>query len=318
MTRTPASLSFSTSHRPAFRAALLAPRYWGVWAGFVGLWLLRFVPGPVQGAVAEGLAALVLWLPSKRRGDGLANLRACFPDLDEAGRRALLRRHARIQFGLYLGFGNLMFETGDRLRARFDVFGLELVEQASAAGAGVILLTPHTAAFEWAAQRILMGHSVLSMARLHKDNAAMDWIINRMRQRFGGVVYSHEQSMVPLIKAVRAGHWLFYLPDEDRKNTNGIFVPFFGRPKLTIPSIGRLATACRAQVFPLRVRYEPRTRRIRLDFLPALADFPTGDPLADATTMNGEIERILAPDPAQYLWTQRIFRSRPPGVPSIY
>jgi len=310
--------SFKTSHRPAFRLALLAPRFWGSWAGWVGLWLLRLLPRKVRGALASGLAGLVVRLGSKRKDDALANLRACFPALDEGERIALLRRHARIQFEVYLGFGELMFTRGERLRARFDVQGLERVKAASATGSGVIVLVPHTCAFEWAGQCVAMLHPVVSMARLHKDNPALDWIVNHMRLRFGGVVYSHEQSMVPVIKAVRGGRWMFYLPDEDRKNTNGVFAPFFGVPKLTIPSLGRLATACRAQVFPLQVRYAPETRRIRIDFLAPLEDFPSGDPVTDATRMNAVIETMLAPDPAQYAWSQRIFRSRPPGAPRIY
>jgi lauroyl/myristoyl acyltransferase len=319
MSATPASQSFSTSHRPAFRPALLAPRFWGVWIGFAGLWLLRLVPAALRAALAETLAAITMTLPSKRRSDGLANLRACFPDMAEPARRALLRRHARIQYEVYLAFGELMFDRRDRLLARFEVTGIEELERASASGVGVMVLAPHTCAFEWAAQCVTMLHPVVSMARLHKDNPALDWIINRMRLRAGGVVYGNEQSMVPLVKAVRSGErWMFYLPDEDRKNTNGVFVPFFGRPKLTIPSMGRLATACRASVYPLRVQYQPERRRIRLEFLPPLADFPTGDPEQDARRMNAAIEEVLRPNPAQYAWTQRIFRSRPPGVSSIY
>jgi lauroyl-KDO2-lipid IV(A) myristoyltransferase len=309
---------FATSHRPAFRAALLAPRFWGTWAGWLGLWLLRFLPGAVRGLLSRVLADVVLRVPSGKRKYALRNLRACFPDLDEPARLALLRRHARMQLEVYLGFGELMFASRERLLARFDVHGLDMVKAASASGRGVMLLAPHTCAFEWAAQCVAILNPVVSMARLHKDNPAVDWIVNRMRLRFGGVVFGNEQSMVPLIKAVRAGYWMFYLPDEDRRNTNGVFAPFFGVPKLTIPTIGRLATACRAQVFPLQVRYLPETRRIRLDFLPALDAFPTGDPVLDATRMNAVIETMLAPDPAQYAWTQRIFRTRPPGSSNIY
>jgi lauroyl-KDO2-lipid IV(A) myristoyltransferase len=310
--------SFATSHRPAFTPGLLAPRFWGTWAGWVGLWILRFLPGPVRSLLAAGLARLALRLPSGKRDDALANLRACFPQLGEEERRALLLRHARIQFEVYLGFGELMFASRERLRARFDVQGVERVRAAAAEGAGVMLLAPHTCAFEWAAQCVAILNPVVSMARLHKDNPAMDWIVNRMRLRFGGVVFGNEQSMVPLIKAVRSGYWMFYLPDEDRRNTNGVFAPFFGVPKLTIPTIGRLASACRAQVFPLQVRYVPETRRIRLDFLAPLADFPSDDPVSDAARMNRVIESMLEPDPAQYAWTQRIFRTRPPGAPKIY
>ncbi|MBX3705980.1 MAG: hypothetical protein KF911_05035 [Pseudomonadales bacterium] len=310
--------SFSTSHRPVFRAGLLAPRFWGIWTGWLLLWLLRFVPRRVRGMLAAALAAFAMRGTAKRVRDAAANLRVCFPELDEAARRALLMRHLRIQLEVYLGFGELMFASRARLHARLDVHGLEEVERAARAGAGIILLTPHTCAFEWAGQCVAMLHPVVSMARLHEDNPALDWMVNRMRLRFGGVVYGHQQSMVPLIKAVRGGHWMFYLPDEDRGSESAVFVPFFGEPKLTIPSLGRLAVACRARVFPLQVRYSPETGRTRLDFLAPLEDFPSGDRTADAARMNAVMEALLRPDPAQYGWTQRIFRSRPPGAPPVY
>ena len=119
--------------------------------------------------------------------------------MGEQQRRALLRRHARIQYEVYLAFGELMFDRRDQLLARFDVIGIEAPERASAAGEGVMVLAPHTCAFEWAAQCVTMLHPVVSMARLHKDNPALDWIINRMRLRSGGVVYgkSDEYGILP-------------------------------------------------------------------------------------------------------------------------
>jgi lauroyl/myristoyl acyltransferase len=310
--------SFDNSHRPAFRLRLLAPAYWPTWALYGLLALLWLTPLRVRGWLAALGARVAVTVPSKRRDIAATNLSICYPELDRAAVGALLRRHARVQCEVYLSYGDLLFASARKLRGRCDFVGLENVTQGSAGGRGIIVLTPHACAFEFAGQAIVTGHPVVSMARLHDANDALDWIINRMRVRFGGVVYGNQQSMVPLIRAVRDGYWMYYLPDEDQRTSNGEFVAFYGTPKLTTATIGRLATACRARVVPMMPGYCPDTRRFRATFLPHLEDFPCGDPVRDAERMNATFERMIDLDRAQYAWTQRIFRSRPAGMAPLY
>ena len=48
-------------------------------------------------------------------------------------------------------------------------------------------------------------------------------------------------------------------------------------------------------------------------------NFPSGDDAADAARMNAEIERaIVAGDAAQYLWSHKRFKTRPPGEKAVY
>jgi lauroyl/myristoyl acyltransferase len=310
--------SFETSHRPAFRPGLLAPVYWPTWIGYGLLALLWLLPARLRGWLAAGITGVALALPSKRRSIAATNLTICFPELDEAAIAALLRRHARIQCEVYLSYGYLLFGSARQLRERCDVTGMEHLTEAGADGRGVIVLTPHCCAFEIAGQFLVLSHPTASMARLHTDNDALDWIINRARVRFGGIVYGNRQSMVPLIKAVRDGFWMFYLPDEDQRDSNGEFVPFYGTPKLTTATIGRLASACRAAVVPMVGGYCPEKRRFSVRFLPRLEDFPSGEAAVDAQRMNEAFERLIDLDRSQYAWTQRIFRTRPPGAVPLY
>ena len=310
--------SFHSSHRPGFRPGLLAPAFWPTWILCAAIALLWLLPRRVRGWLAEGCARILLYRRSKRRTIAITNLSTCFPDLDQAEIDALLHRHARIQCEVYLSYGELLFGSARRLQDLFDVTGLEHAQQACDGGHGIILLMPHCCAFEFAGQRVVLIHPVVSMARLHTDNDALDWLINRMRLRFGGVVYGNRQSMVPLIKAVREGFWMFYLPDEDQRTDNGEFASFYGTPKLTIATIGRLATACRAKVVPMMGHYCPDSRRFKVMFFPHLEAFPSGDPQRDAERMNATFERLIDLDRAQYAWTQRIFRSRPDDAPPIY
>lgn len=310
--------SFETSHRPKFRAALLTPAHWPTWIGYGLIALLWIFPARFRGWLAQGCVRLALLVPSKRRAVASTNLATCFPELDPEEIERLLRRYARIQCEVYLSYGYLMFGSGRRLVENCDVTGMEHLAEAAAGGRGVMVLTPHFCAYEIGGQFLALTHPTVSMARLHTDNDALDWIINRARVRFGGVVFGNQQSMVPLIKAVRNGCWMFYLPDEDPRDGQGEFVPFFGTPKLTTATIGRLATACRADVVPMAVGYVPETGRFTITFLPRLEAFPSGEPVRDSARMNAIFERMIELDRAQYAWTQRIFRTRPVGEPPLY
>lgn len=272
----------------------------------------------LRGWLAGGCARLALLFPSKRRAIALTNLATCFPELNPAEIAALLRRHARVQCEVYLSYGYLFFASARTLLQRCDVAGMEHLRDAAAGSRGVIVLTPHCCAFEMAGQFLALSHPTVSMARLHKDNEALDWIMNRARARFGGVVFGNQQSMVPLIKAVRDGFCMFYLPDEDQGGSQCEFAPFYGTSKRTIATIGRLAQACRARVVPMIAGYDPGSRRFRITFLPPPEAFPSGEPVRDAAQMNAIFEDLVDLDRAQYGWTQRIFRTRPVGEPPLY
>jgi KDO2-lipid IV(A) lauroyltransferase len=56
----------------------------------------------------------------------------------------------------------------------------------------------------------------------------------------------------------------------------------------------------------------------RVRFLPALANWPTDDALADTLCMNQWIESEVRRCPAQYLWVHKRFKTRPQGLPALY
>ena len=53
------------------------------------------------------------------------------------------------------------------------------------------------------------------------------------------------------------------------------------------------------------------------DFEP-LPDYPSGDLLADAATLNTWLEQRVREQPAQYFWVHKRFKTRPEGEPSLY
>ena len=55
-----------------------------------------------------------------------------------------------------------------------------------------------------------------------------------------------------------------------------------------------------------------------LEFEAPWTDYPSGDPVADATRVNAWIEGRVRACPEQYLWVHRRFKTRPYGEPLFY
>jgi lauroyl-KDO2-lipid IV(A) myristoyltransferase len=307
----------NASHQPVFQRRFLRPRYWPIWFVMLLSLALAFLPGRLRAGLGDGVGWLLYRIDTRAGRIARKNLSFCYPQLKDGDRDRLLRQHLRITAHILLGYGQLLARSPQYLRRQFDIQGLEIVEQAVAGGKSIILLSPHFLAIEYAGQYLSREHAMGVMVRLH-SNPLMDWIVTRFRTRYGCEVYSHKASLIPLVKATRGGRWFTYLPDEDRGAENSVFTAFFGIPKATIPLLGRLAKSCRATVIPSLAFYSPERRRFSIEFLEPLEDFPTGDNAQDALRMNRLIEDMVNRDPAQYLWTAKIFRTRPPGEPGFY
>jgi KDO2-lipid IV(A) lauroyltransferase len=307
----------NSSHQPVFQRRFLRPRYWPIWFVMSLSVALAFLPGRLRAILGDGAGWLLCRIDSKAGRIARKNLSLCYPQLADGEIDRLLKEHFRITAHILLGYGQLLVRSPRHLRRQFDIKGLENVERAVAAGKNIILLSPHFLAIEYAGQCLSQDHAMISMVRLH-SNPLMDWIVMRFRTRYGGEGYSHKANLLPLVKATRGGRWFMYFPDEDKGAENSVFTPFFGVPKATIPLLGKLAKSCRATVIPSLAFYSPERRRFSIEFLEPLEDFPTGDNAQDALRMNRLIEDMVNRDPAQYLWTAKIFRTRPPGEPGFY
>ncbi|MGZ5271380.1 MAG: LpxL/LpxP family acyltransferase, partial [Ramlibacter sp.] len=95
-----------------------------------------------------------------------------------------------------------------------------------------------------------------------------------------------------------------------------IFVPFYGVPAATVPSLSRFARLGRAKVVPLLTRITPEGYDVQV--LPAWRDFPTDDLQADTALMNERLQDYIDGMPEQYYWVHKRFKSRPPGAKPVY
>jgi Kdo2-lipid IVA lauroyltransferase/acyltransferase len=71
-------------------------------------------------------------------------------------------------------------------------------------------------------------------------------------------------------------------------------------------------------VLPSFAFYDDDSDQYVLKLWPPLEGFPSGEDAADARTMNASVEEAIREAPAQYLWTMRMFRTRPDGAAPPY
>jgi KDO2-lipid IV(A) lauroyltransferase len=280
------------------------------------LWLTHFLPLPLLALLGRGLGLLIYAFVGERRHVTLTNLRLCFPEWDENRRKRAARLHFQAFGRGFVEHGMLWWSSKERLQRLIRVEGVE--HWQAVADRPVIWLAPHFVGLDMGGTRIItewQGVSVYS----HQKDPVLDRILLRGRTRFvTPVLFSRQDGIRPVVRAVRRGLPLYYLPDMDLGSRDSIFVPFFGVAAATVTGLARIAQLAGAVVVPAVTRQLPGGMGYVLKFYPAWSDFPTGNLAADVRRMNAFIEERVREMPEQYFWLHKRFKTRPPGEDKFY
>jgi Kdo2-lipid IVA lauroyltransferase/acyltransferase len=284
--------------------------------GLALFWLLHLLPLVLLAPLGRGVGALLYACAGERRRVVLTSLRLCFPQMDDAERRGLARAHFRAFGRGLLEHGILWWSSRERVQRLVRVEGLE--HWQAVAGKPVIWLAPHFVGLDMGGARIITEWRGVSVYSKQKD-PSFDRVLLHGRTRFvTPVLFSRQDGIRPVVKAIREGLPFYYLPDMDFGERDSIFVPFFGVPAATITGLARMARLARAVVVPAVTRQLPGAQGYELRFYPAWENFPTDDIAADTRRMNAFIEERVREMPEQYYWVHKRFKTRPPGEASPY
>lgn len=279
-------------------------------------WLLHFLPLPLLAWLAKGLGRLLFLIGAARRRVALKNLSLCFPALSRAQREHIARAHFQAFAQVMLEQGLLWWASDRRFLRMITLTGWENWQAVQ--GRPVILLAPHFVGLDWAGVR-LTKLKVLASVYSRQKNKLLNRMLLKGRNRFNqSVLFSRQDGLRGVIKALRQGIPFYYLPDLDFGRRNAVFVPFFGVPAATVTGLSRLAKIAGAVVLPVVSRQLGHGRGYEVTIYPAWDNFPTGDVTADTRRMNEFIEQRIQDMPEQYLWTHKRFKTRPPGEPRLY
>ncbi len=295
---------------------LLRPALIPVWISVGFLWLLHWLPLPLQAALGNALGWLLSVKPGKRRRVVATNLALCFPDTPEPVRQRWLRQTFQASMRAALEHGILWWGSEARVRR------LVHIENPDAAlGDGVrpvIWLAPHFVGLDMGGVRLTMDRQIASIYAPAKDPVT-DKYMRHGRTRFSDIVLiARNEGLKSTLNAIKSRLPFYYLPDQDHGRHNAVFVPFFGVTAATVSALPRLAKLTDAQIVPVITRQLPGGQGYRVHFYPPWDNYPSGNLEADVTRMNAFIEERIREMPEQYLWLHRRFKTRPAGEVSLY
>jgi KDO2-lipid IV(A) lauroyltransferase len=296
--------------------SLLSPRYWTSWFGLGIVRLMAKLPYRALFSLGRALGMLTRHLPGSRRHVAQRNLDACFPAMPPIERSELLRANLADLGMMLVEFAFAWFGS-ERAIARVPctIEGLEHLEHCRAQGRGVLLVGAHFSHLELCARLVSQRIRIAGMYR-EMDDPVFECAVLRARLRYAEAMFKKDE-LRACVKHLKRGGTLWYAPDQDMRGKDSVFAPFFGIPAATITATHHLARLSGAVVIPFFHRREPQGGyAIRLEA--PLADFPSGDVVADTARVNAAIEQMVREASAQYLWVHKRFKTRPPGDAPIY
>jgi KDO2-lipid IV(A) lauroyltransferase len=284
----------------------------------LGILFMRLL-APLPLSWVRGLGWLLGWLlyavVGSRRRVLQVNLRLCFPEWSPE-QRAALGPKVFIRFAqAWLDRGWLWHGNPETIRKRVTLIGaLEQLEGK----APVVAFAPHFVGMDagWMALTQRLPRDFLTIYTDQANKVVDAWIIAGRNRFGGGRLFGRADGVKTIVSALRAGGVLCLMPDMDFGPNESIFVPFYGVPAATVPSLPRFARLGRAKVLTILTRLTPQGYEVEV--LPAWTNYPTDDIEADTALMNRRLQEYMAAMPEQYFWVHKRFKTRPPGQPSLY
>ncbi len=255
------------------------------------------------------LGGILYLLASKRRAIARINIDLCFPDLTTAERQALLFENFRNLGRSFFEIGSAWWGSDQRINKLAQVEGVENLEQAMAAGKGVLLIGGHFTVLDMSCR--LLGTAIdFDVSYRPTGNAVIDKQIIRGRER-GARTAIPKDSFRQLLKSLKQNRAVWLAVDQAQTGGVPVAAPFFGITAPTANSVARIASRHGCVVMPLYCARRPDNKGYVLRLEEPLINFPSGNDLDDATRINQIIEQHVREAPDQYFWIHRRFKSDP-------
>jgi KDO2-lipid IV(A) lauroyltransferase len=262
---------------------------------------------PVDGVSAFGASvfrALGPLTPSHRVAD--ANIRLAFPEMDAAGRKALLRAQ-------WANLGRTFFEfpLADRLTlasGRIEVVNPERLAEIARSGKPVVFISGHLSNWELMAAAIVQSGIACQITYRAANNPYVDASFKRSRARYGVKLFAPKggEGAREMLESMAKGESSALM--NDQKFNGGVRAPFFGHPADTAPGPTRLALRFGTVLQPMSMQ-RTRGARFRLVVHPPIELERTGDRTRDIEAgvrqVNAFVEARVRERPEEWFWVHR-------------
>ena len=281
--------------------------------------LFALLPLPISHLLGWLLGLLFFLLPNQHRRISRINIDLCFAENGWLWRRWLLLRSLVETSKTATESPHLWHTSREKLPALVsNVSGLEHIEEARHHGKGALLIIPHLGSWEMVGLYCSAHYPMTSLYRPLRQGGELDELVISGRNHLGAKLVPTDAGGVrKLAQALRNNELVAILPDQDPRDSGGLFAPFFGIEANTMTLASRLALKSGARQILCVAKRRSWGRGFTLHFQPI--EIAQGDGLEqNIATINSSIEAIVRHLPQQYQWTYKRFRTRPEGEPKIY
>ena len=271
---------------------------------------------------AQTLILTAYYLHKKLRNAGCRNLELAMPELSYDRRRRIVK-------GVFCNLGRMLGEfsqfpkiTSKNITDLVIYDGIEHYENAASQGKGILFLTGHFGAWELCAfAHGAYGHPLNFLVR-PMDNPLLDELITRYRTLSGNRIIDKNESVRPVLTALKRGEAIGLLIDVNTMADEGVFCDFFGIPACSTPGLAVFALRSNAPVVPGFLLWDKEAKKFILRFdaeVPLIrTDEYKEEILLNTAQFAKVIEKYAREYPEQWLWIHKRWHTRPPGEPGLY
>ena len=217
----------TTVEKPKFSIALMHPKYWGVWFGFGLLALIvNLLPYAVLLRIGRGIGLVGMKFGKSRVHIAKRNLELSFPEMSESEIDDMVTENFKNTGMALIETGITWFWPTWRFKRILIAKDIEELKRLDKEGKGALLCCVHALNLEITARAFgVLGLQGYGVYRPH-SNPAYEFIQYRGRSHNGNQLV-YRRDIKQMIRVLRDGHRLFYLPDQDYGHNKSVFVPFF-------------------------------------------------------------------------------------------
>lgn len=274
---------------------------------------------PWRAAMALGrhwgwLCASVLRI---RRREVLATLERCFPEKSPAERLAIYKGVWQNQCLTVVEVARYMGGRRTEVLDSMEVIGQEPVQPlVDDTEHGILILVSHLGNYPLLAFNVPRAFGrPLSFIYKEFRSPAVNRAWSELHEAAGIEGIPSKNAYRPALKALKAGHILGFMLDQNRPTGQGLFVPYFGRPASTSPGLALMSFQSKCPVVPVFARRAPDGHHI-VEIgtpVPPPADRAPETLLAATAHYTTLIEDAVRAHPDQWLWLHRRWKSQPPA-----
>ena len=290
------------------------PKFYPTWILILLMRIGVFIPFQFQVILGKVIGKLIYPFMKKLRETAYSNISNCFPEKKQPQVTLLVKQH-------FDAIGISLFETANayygsdrKIKKLLSINNKHFFSDALKDEGGIILLCSHFMPLMLGSRALLLENTIANVYR-PQNNKLFDKVMVKGYTKNGAVMIKSKDTR-SILKAIKNSLPIWYAPDQDLGINNSVFAPLFGIETATASATARLAKNNNTRVIPYSFI---RTKHgYEMSFDKPIKNYPSNDPIKDATTTNRILENQIIKAPEQYLWIHRRFKTRPNGQENFY